>query len=105
MLSFQTLLQLLLTEHSMLPPQGLLKRRLGLQGLLVTQHRVVVLPEHLIHSDRREDIVITDVAEVKHRVISNRNHTGTRDVNRLGVSGYVQNIINSGNFIHILHGS
>lgn len=47
-LGFQTLLKLLLTEHSMLPPQGLLKAWLGLQCLLVTQHRVVVFPKHLV---------------------------------------------------------
>lgn len=46
-LSFQPLLQLLLTEHSVLPPQGLLKAWLGLQRLLVAQHRVVVFPQHL----------------------------------------------------------
>lgn len=52
-LGLQTLLQLLLTQHSVLPPQCLLKSWLGLQGLLVTQHRVVVLPKHLVTQRHR----------------------------------------------------
>lgn len=47
MLGFQALLQFLLTQHGVFPPQGLLKARLGLQRLLVTQNGVVVFPEHL----------------------------------------------------------
>lgn len=47
-LSFQTLLQFLLTQHSMFPPECLLKAWLGLQCLLITQHRMVVLPKHLV---------------------------------------------------------
>lgn len=47
MLGFKALLQFLLTEHCVLPPQGLLKAWLGLQRLLIAQHRVVVLPKHL----------------------------------------------------------
>lgn len=54
-LGFQTLLQLLLTEHSVFPPQGLLKARLRLQCLFVAQHRVVVFPEHLVTQGQKTD--------------------------------------------------
>lgn len=37
-LGFQPLFQLLLTEHSMLPPHGLLKAWPGLKSLLITEH-------------------------------------------------------------------
>lgn len=47
-LGFQALLQLLLTKHSVFSPQSLLKAWLGLQSLLITQHRVVVFPKHLV---------------------------------------------------------
>lgn len=53
MLSLKPLLQLLLTEDGMFPPQGLLKARLSLQGLLIAQHGVIILPQHL--PDRQEE--------------------------------------------------
>lgn len=70
MLSFQSLLQLLLAEHSVFPPKGLLKARLGLQRLLVAQHRVVVFPKHLCGQPERADerSTVTDV-----RLIRNGN--------------------------------
>lgn len=46
-LSLKPLLQLLLTQDSMFPPQGLFKAWLSLQGLLIAQHRVIILPQHL----------------------------------------------------------
>lgn len=46
-LSLQSLLQLLLAEDGMLASQGLLEAWQHLQGLLVAQHRVVVLAQHL----------------------------------------------------------
>lgn len=52
-LGFQALLQLLLTEHGMFPPQGLLEAWLGLQSLLVTQHWVVVFPKHLVRQQEQ----------------------------------------------------
>ena len=47
MLSFQFLLEFLLTQDSMLPLYSLLKPRFGLQSMVITEHWVVILPQHL----------------------------------------------------------
>lgn len=54
-LSLEPLLELLLTQDSVLPPQSLLKGRLSLQSLLVAEHRVIILAQHLIENRRENE--------------------------------------------------
>lgn len=98
-LSLKPLLQLLLTQDGMFPPQGLFKAWLSLQGLLIAQHRVIILSQHLPETQEegercKRDWVSFD-AKQGHQILNQNCHfLSSRKCEHRGLWGSSKNIVN-----------